>query len=315
MLAGLLSGEACALYDDLVESGGLPADGTTGVLSHQDPALAELLSHGLVWESAGPPRRVRVVSRVVALRRLLGRRQRELAEAHRQLADHYTGLERLEMDAAIAAVPRSSGVELVHGPDNVLALLHDLVASARKECRILQTDEPASPVTGWSTPPATASDTVGFRAICTQGVLQHAASRAEMEQLAGTGPAYRVLPELPMRMALVDGAALVPVDAACEAAHLVQAPALVDPLSQYFELLWSTAAPFGDRPSVPDDAPAPIQLQILRLAATGLKDDAIARSLGRSSRWVRRHFEVLEERLGATNRLTLGIAAARRGWV
>jgi DNA-binding NarL/FixJ family response regulator len=65
----------------------------------------------------------------------------------------------------------------------------------------------------------------------------------------------------------------------------------------------------------PDDAPAPVQLEILRLAGMGLKDDAIARSLGRSSRWVRRHFEVLEEMLGATNRLTLGIAAARRGWV
>jgi DNA-binding NarL/FixJ family response regulator len=58
-----------------------------------------------------------------------------------------------------------------------------------------------------------------------------------------------------------------------------------------------------------------VQLEILRLAAAGLKDDAIARALGRSSRWVRRHFEALEERLGATNRLTLGIAAARRGWV
>jgi len=315
VLADLLTTGACALYEELVASGGLPADDATGVLSDHDPALVELLSHGLVWESAGPPRRMRAVSLPVALRRLLGGRQRQLAEAHRQLADHYAYLERLEADVATTAVSRSSGVELVHGPDNVLVVLHDLVASARRECRMLQTDEPASRAAGWSTPTATASGTVRFRAICTRGVLQHAAARAEMEQSAGNGPAYRVLPELPQRMALVDEAALVPVDASRGAALLVRAPALVGPLSQYFELLWSIAAPFAERRSVQDDAPAPIQLQILRLAATGLKDEAIARSLGRSSRWVRRHFEALEERLGATNRLTLGLAAARRGWV
>jgi hypothetical protein len=77
MLAGLLSGEACTLYEELVASGGLPADG----LTYQESALAKLLSHGLVWESTGPPRQIRAVSQAVALRRLLGSRQRELAEA------------------------------------------------------------------------------------------------------------------------------------------------------------------------------------------------------------------------------------------
>jgi hypothetical protein len=304
--AGLLSDEANTLYDRLVASGGLPADGPAGVPDRWGPALAELSAHGLVWESAGPPRRVRAVSRPVALRRLLGSRERELAEAHRQLADHYTWLAQLERDAA-APAPASSGVDLVRGPDDVLLLQGDLIADARKECRMLGTYEPGDPWPG--RPPATGA-AVPVRVICTPAALEPAA-RADP---AGDGPEYRVLPDLAVRMTLVDDAALVPVAPAREAL-LIRAPALVEALSQYFELLWRAAEPVAGKFPPPDDAPAPIQREILRLAAMGLKDDAIARSLGRSSRWVRRHFEVLEERLGATNRFTLGVAAVRRGWM
>ena len=90
MVADLLSPEAKRLYDRLVAGGGLPVDGPAGPLGAAEPALAELSAHGLVWETAGPPRRLCAVSRPVALRRLLGHRQRELAEAHRELAEQYT---------------------------------------------------------------------------------------------------------------------------------------------------------------------------------------------------------------------------------
>ena len=297
MLAGLLSHGAYDLYDRLVASGGLPVD---GVPHHHEPALAELSSHGLLWESAGPPRRVRVVSEAVALRRLISGRQRELAAAHRRLADDYLRLEELESRPAPVA-PRSSGVEQVHGPDQVTARLHDLVAAARRECRVLLGAGPPGPADGW---PALRA-TVRVRVVCTPDVLRH-------EGTPDDGAARRVLPELPAGLTLVDDVALVPIVAG---ALVVHTPALVASLSGYFELLWQAAAPLDHGRPAADDAPTPVERQILRLAATGLKDEAIARSLGRSSRWVRRHFEALEERLGATNRLTLGIAAARRGWV
>lgn len=313
MLAGLLSHRASALYDELVSSEGLPVDGPRGVARCQEPALAELSSHGLLWESAGPPRRVRAVSRAVALRRLISSRQRELAEAHRQLAEHYLQLDELESRPAETGAPPPYGVELIRHQDRVSARLHDLAAGARRECRILQADDRPGPVSDWPALRATARETVGFRVICAPGVLRHHATRTSGQRPADDGPARRVLPELPASMVLVDEAAMVPVGAGM--ALLVRAPALVVPLSEYFESLWSRATPLGDGGPAPDDSPAQVELQILRLAATGLKDEAIARSLGRSSRWVRRHFETLEQRLGATNRLTLGIAAARRGWV
>jgi DNA-binding CsgD family transcriptional regulator len=312
VLAGLLSRKASALYDELVSSEGLPVDGPSGVATYQGPALAELSSHGLLWESAGPPRRVRAVSRSVALRRLISSRQRELAEAHRQLADHYLRLDELESLPAETAAPPSSGVEILRRPDQVVARLHDLIAGARRECRILQTDDHLGPLSDWPALLATARETTRFRVICTPGVLQHEATRKGEPRPADGRPARRVLPELPGPMVLFEEAAMVP---AGDMALLVRAPALFVPLSEHFEVLWSCATPSGGGSSAPDDSPGPVELQILRLAATGLKDEAIARSLGRSSRWVRRHVETLEQRLGATNRLTLGIAAARRGWV
>ncbi len=314
MFAGLLSRGAHDLYDRLVTSGGLPMDGPSGILEHQVTALEELSSHGLLWESAGPPRHVRAVSQPVALRRLIGARQRELAEAHRQLADDYLRLEQWESRAPLTPVPRSSGVELVPGPDQVLARLHDLLAGARRECRILGSDEHHGLLSDGIALRSTARETVRFRAILTPPALRH-----ETAYTGGGRPAddsqVRLLPALPAPLALIDDTALMPIGTLSGAALVIHVPALVEALSSYFEMLWPTAAPLGqDRPA-PADSPGPIELQILRLAATGLKDEAIARSLGRSSRWVRRHFEALEERLGATNRLTLGIAAARRGWV
>ena len=97
-------------------------------------------------------------------------------------------------------------------------------------------------------------------------------------------------------MLVTEGAAMVRLAPAPDGPVLLaRGGGLVDALASLFELLWSRGAPLAaDRPS---DAPSEVQLHILRLAATGLKDEAIARSLGRSVRWVRRHFELLEESL------------------
>lgn len=243
MLAGLLSRKASALYDELVSSEGLPVDGPHGVATHHEPALAELSSHGLLWESAGPPRRVRVVSRTVALRLLISSRQRELAEAHRQLADHYNRLDELESHPAETAAPPSSGVEVLRRPDPVFARLHDLIAGARRECRVMQTDDQSGPVTDWPALRATARESVRFRVICTPGVLQREATRNGGQRPADSRLARRVMPELPVPMVIVDEAAMVPVGGVADMALLVRAPALVGPLSEYFEVLWCRRSP------------------------------------------------------------------------
>ena len=92
---------------------------------------------------------------------------------------------------------------------------------------------------------------------------------------------------------------------------LVRAPVITSALRTYFELLWSRAVSVDGNPvKVP-----PEQDQVLRLVLTGMTDGAIARHLGISERTVRRHVQALLEALGATNRVTLAVAAVREGWV
>lgn len=55
--------------------------------------------------------------------------------------------------------------------------------------------------------------------------------------------------------------------------------------------------------------------QLLTLLASGLKDDAIARQLGLSTRTMRRRIRTLLDELSAANRFQAGVQAARRGWL
>jgi DNA-binding NarL/FixJ family response regulator len=54
---------------------------------------------------------------------------------------------------------------------------------------------------------------------------------------------------------------------------------------------------------------------LLALLLAGLKDDAIARQLGLSTRTMRRRMKHLLDLLGADNRFQAGVQATRRGWI
>ncbi|RKT75015.1 regulatory LuxR family protein [Saccharothrix variisporea] len=124
----------------------------------------------------------------------------------------------------------------------------------------------------------------------------------------------RVLRGRPARGVLVvDDVAVLRAGAA--GAVVVRAPEVVALVAAYFDALWTDAVPLGDGDHAPVDGLSAVQQRIVRLAAGGFKDDTIARMLGLSTRSVRRHLEKLAARVGATNRLSLGVAATRLGWV
>ncbi|MEV0402233.1 LuxR C-terminal-related transcriptional regulator [Actinoallomurus sp. NPDC050550] len=55
--------------------------------------------------------------------------------------------------------------------------------------------------------------------------------------------------------------------------------------------------------------------RLLDLLLAGMKDDAIARQLGLSTRTMRRRMKNLLDLLGADNRFQAGTQAVRRGWL
>ncbi|WP_449060445.1 LuxR C-terminal-related transcriptional regulator [Planomonospora algeriensis] len=91
--------------------------------------------------------------------------------------------------------------------------------------------------------------------------------------------------------------------------HLVRASVVVAALRTLFEELWARAAPLPWTRA--DDG----VVRVLRLAAQGVGDEAIARQLGVSVRTVRARFADAMTQLGAQSRFQAGVEAARRGWL
>lgn len=92
--------------------------------------------------------------------------------------------------------------------------------------------------------------------------------------------------------------------------------AIVCYLYRSFERLWSSAVPFEDCDAVHDNrAATENRVLLLRLMASGLKDEAIAHRLGIATRTCRRHMSALMEELGATSRFQAGLQIAQLGIV
>lgn len=87
-------------------------------------------------------------------------------------------------------------------------------------------------------------------------------------------------------------------------------------LGTLFDLLWDAALPLPTQPTdTPPAEPSAHELEILRLMNAGLKDEAIARELGVSTKTVRRALSSLADRLGIKDRFSLGVLAGSKGWL
>jgi DNA-binding CsgD family transcriptional regulator len=137
------------------------------------------------------------------------------------------------------------------------------------------------------------------------------------------GEEARVLPSLPIKLALVDDRiALVPLhdtpDTPSSSFVIVHQSALLNALAGLFETLWQVALPLGPdgfSDEVPGESgPDPTERRILALMNAGLPDEAIARHLGLSHRTLQRRIHDLADRLHASTRYQLGAQAVAQGW-
>ena len=72
----------------------------------------------------------------------------------------------------------------------------------------------------------------------------------------------------------------------------------------------------SEKPEVdPRSEPSEEELEILRLLARGLTDEAIASRLGLPNRTYSRRLVLLWSKLGAKSRFQAGALACRRGWL
>lgn len=97
-------------------------------------------------------------------------------------------------------------------------------------------------------------------------------------------------------------------------AVVLREPSVVHFLYELFEQVWSQAQPFSDAATDGLEAVAKdLDRTILRLLATGLKDETIARRLGMSLRTTRKHIADMMQALGAESRFQAGVVVSARG--
>ncbi len=280
--------------------------------------LGTLEQKGLVARSGGDEHRYVASPPTVALRALAVQRQMELRAAGAviaELAETYRG----------ARGTGSVGdlIDVIHGPQAVAQRFHQLQSAARREVVSFVRSE----VVHVTAEANTAEDEavargVTYRVVVERAVIDGPGFLAAAEGALANGELVRVVPELPIRLVIVDQEiALVPMVSGDgeRGALLVHTGGLLDGLLALFERVWRDAMPLtltadgvveSSGESVDD-----VDLKIFGLLLAGLTDQAVGSHLGLSLRTVQRRVRLLMDIAGVDTRLQLGFLAARRGWV
>jgi DNA-binding CsgD family transcriptional regulator len=140
---------------------------------------------------------------------------------------------------------------------------------------------------------------------------------AYAQELADAGADIRLVPELPMRMIIIDGNAVIVPRKPCrdaEGAVVVRQESIVRALIALFECYWACGRPLPGTALRPHECNS-AELAVVRLLATGAKDDAVARQLGTSVRTIRRIIGLLMMRADVSSRFEFGVYASTHDWV
>jgi DNA-binding CsgD family transcriptional regulator len=185
---------------------------------------------------------------------------------------------------------------------------------------------------------------VELRSVYETGGFTDAVSLETALRGTALGGKLRLAARVPVKLVVFDRtAALLPVrsDRPEAGSLVVHSPALVEVLAALFETLWAEAAPVSlesrddwpllggangpggadgsEGPSGPSGPDVPRvderTREILRLMATGLKDDSIARVLKVSRRTVQKHVTDAGNALAAKTRFQIALRAAELGWL
>ena len=309
----LLSEEAAALYQRLLQAGPQPIKGDA---RPSDAALRELLDRHFAMASTTA---VSAVEPERALRLALASWRDETAQSLDRLLVSAAALERLQELWEQKAGPAGKLVTLLTDPDVIGSVSADLTLEAKRDVLTFSTEstrhKPASVV-----PPAghLVDQGVRFKAVWETACWERPEGPANLARCLRAGSHIRLTPKLPMKMVLVDDlAALVPLTPiGSDAALLIRSHVLVGALRELFEMHWEDAVPCpGSSDELGTDQVSDVGRTILRLLAAEVPDAAIARRLGMSDRTLRRHVSSLQRELNVSTRFALARAAMRRRWL
>ncbi len=258
----------------------------------------------------------------VGLAGLVERRRSELNRMLGELAEASASAEVMAEQYNELLTSRTSGdVEVLKGRANASRRIEELGAKA-KDCF-------------WGLIPAHVDDIVAppeespdlpllergikMRSVYLQSMTVSKPGLEYAAYMHKRGNEVRATPTLPLRLLIIDQEiAIMPLDPTTESAGAVihRSPAVLAVALALFDSYWSKASDLFAPEDRDNESPlTPHEAEVLRLLAGGAKDEQVARLLGISLRTARRITANLSDRLDATSRFELGVAAAKRGWV
>ncbi len=217
----------------------------------------------------------------------------------------------------------SSIIEIVTGGEAITSRWEHAQKTARKCIRM--TDRPpyyaGAKIEGMNIQLERMAEGFPFHTIYDARIFEHPEHIRRARLAIDSGEVARVLPEVPIKLVLVDDELAFLVLLSSEERReptviIVYESALLDSLTELFRLLWNrgvvmpSGLPSTQHPELSDS-----QRTLIALMASGLKDEAIAVEMGVGARTVRRKVQELYELLGVRTRFQAGVAANQRGWL
>lgn len=279
-------------------------------------SLDLLTERGLTHREGLHSQRYRALSPHETFPQLIRQRRLELTRLQGEADQLRQDVGSVLADAGTAVVP-------VLGA----AAVHDVCARIQRAARreVLMVDAP--PYFDYGVQP-NPSEFVAMDAGVTYRVVYHSEAvlteieREVMRSYISAGEQARINAQAWPKMLVVDGSvAVVPessTDPDPERRLLITSSCLVDVLVTHFESLWERSTPVEAAGRTLPAAESDISerdREVLTLMAAGLKDRAIARSLGVTERTVSRRIQELMRRLDADTRFRAGIRAVQEGWL
>ena len=308
-----------SVYTVLLDNRPLTAEEVVARCDHPadqvESALAVLEERGLVSRLTEEQPRYSPASPDIGLERLLLARQEELHRSRTTIA---------ELTERFRKVPRPvsalDAVEITSGDAAVQRRLDLALRGTKNELRTLLRPPYRNDLTH-----VPAVEREMLRAgVNVRAVYDSASAEAHglphLREALELGEQARLVGHVPMRLWLMDDdLAMLPLVAGTrpqDGLMLIHPSALLDALSEMFELTWAQATPLRLEPAGVRTAPGPAgpeDPELLGLLAAGLTDSAIARQLGLSVRTVERRISKVMTGLKANTRFQAGVVLGRSG--
>ncbi|MFE5538764.1 LuxR C-terminal-related transcriptional regulator [Streptomyces sp. NPDC056492] len=284
-------------------------------------ALDQLSELALVRSSAEDPGQLRAVSPRLGMEVLLARQQADLAAQQQRVEAARAAAAELIAEYSQDGAHSSAGIEYLRGIESIREHLEVLNDQVRKEFLTFAPGGPQTPENMQASRPLNErllGRGVRMRTIYLDSIRRDGPTLDHAMWLEDLGAQVRTVPTLPNRVIIYDREiALIAADSHDTAAGavVVHSPGMIALLCALFDTLWQTAEPLSAAlPRSPQEL-SKQEMETLRLMAQGRTDESIAKSLGVSTRTVRRTVTSLLARLEARSRLQAGVHAVQRGYL